>query len=91
MKCLAAKSVAALRVPGRLLILKAYLRRCLRRAALPRSRRRPTWASASRSLAGSACRGSSSAGAASTTGLTSTAGWMTISTEGGPERSIHGP
>jgi hypothetical protein len=60
-------------------------------AALRRRRRRNTSASASRCSTSCAFPRCASAAAASTTALTSTPGWTTISSEGGPERRLNGP
>lgn len=59
----------------------------LRLAVSRKSKPRPTSGSASLSLPSSGFRRSSSGGAWSMTDLTWTHGWMTISVEGGPERS----
>ena len=54
------------------------------RGVFPANRPRGTWASAGHYLRASGQNLSTWDGAASTTGLTSTAGSMTISPEGGP-------
>lgn len=61
------------------------------RAVSLKTKRRSTWASALPFLPSSACRASSLVGVVCTMSLTSMRGSMTISTEGGPERSCNGP
>jgi hypothetical protein len=60
---------------------------CRSRDALPKNKLRHTSGSASLSLPSSGFQRSSLGGAWSMTDLTWTHGWMTISAEGGPERS----
>ena len=62
-----------------------------RLGALPESTRQRTLGSASHYLRRCRCHASSSVGARFMTELTWTRGWMTISTEGGPERRLYGP
>ena len=61
------------------------------RAGSVGNRRRLIWGSGSPFLPSRGCLSFKLGGAASTTGLTWTRGWTTISTEGGPKRKLYGP